>query len=109
MRRLGLTFLKTLSVISVGDRIMNKGCSYIWEVGCNPYLNTPEEKVTTFEVIRDIPSLRKKLSSVSRVMLLRGILDSTLYHRVRVLLLTITSMERNLSKVAMETLRQLRF
>ena len=45
--------LETPSVISAGDTTMNKGCSYIWKAGCNPYLITPEE------VIRDIPYLRK--------------------------------------------------
>ena len=28
---------ETPSVISVGDRTMNKGCSFIWKAGCNPY------------------------------------------------------------------------
>ena len=49
---------ETPSVMSVGDRTMHKGCSYIWKAGCNPYLITPEEKVITCEVIRDIPYLR---------------------------------------------------
>ena len=49
----------TPSVISVGGRTMNKGCSYVWKAGCNPYLITPEEKVITFEIIRDIPYLRR--------------------------------------------------
>ena len=47
------------SVISVGDRTMNKGRPYIWKAGCYPYLITPEENNITFEVIRDIPYLRK--------------------------------------------------
>ena len=38
---------------------MNKGCSFVWKAGCNPYLITPDEKVITFEVIRDIPYLRR--------------------------------------------------
>ena len=38
---------------------MNKGCSYIWKAGCNPCLITPEENITTFEVICDIPYLRR--------------------------------------------------
>ena len=50
---------ETPSVISVGDRTMNKGCSYVWKAGRNPYLITLEEKVITFEVIRDIPYLRR--------------------------------------------------
>ena len=50
---------ETPSVISVGDRTMNKGCSFVWKAGCNPYLITPDEKVITFEVIRDIPYLRR--------------------------------------------------
>ena len=49
----------TPSVISVGDRTMNKGCSYIWKAGCNPYLINPVENIITFEVICDIPHLRK--------------------------------------------------
>lgn len=49
---------ETPSVISVGDRAMNKGCSFMWKAGCNPYLITPGEKVITFEVIRDMPYLR---------------------------------------------------
>ena len=36
---------------------MNKGCSFVWKAGCNPYLITPDEKVITFEVSRDIPFL----------------------------------------------------
>ena len=47
------------SVISVGDRTMNKGCSFVWKAGCNPCLVTPGEKIITFEVIRDIPYLRR--------------------------------------------------
>ena len=50
---------ETPSVISVGDRTMNKGCSFVWKAGCNPYLITPDEKIITFEVIRDIPYLRR--------------------------------------------------
>ena len=40
---------------------MNKGCSFVWKAGCNPYLITPDEKIITFEVIRDIPYLRRDL------------------------------------------------
>ena len=47
------------SFISVGDGTVNKGCSYMWKAGCNPYLITLEEKGITCEVIRDIPYLRK--------------------------------------------------
>ena len=50
---------ETPSVISVGDRTVNKGCSFVGKAGCNPYSITPEEKVFTFEVIRDIPYLRR--------------------------------------------------
>ena len=50
---------ETPSVISVGGRTMNRGCSFMWKAGCNPYLITPEEKAITFEVIRDTPYLRK--------------------------------------------------
>ena len=38
---------------------MDKGYSYMWEAGRNPYLSIPEEKVITCDVIRDIPYLRK--------------------------------------------------
>ena len=50
---------ETPSVISFGDRTMNKGCSFVWKAGCNPYLITPDEKIITFEVIRDISHLRR--------------------------------------------------
>ena len=50
---------ETPSVISVGDRTMNKGYSFVWKAGCNPCLITPDEKIITFEVIRDIPYLRR--------------------------------------------------
>ena len=50
---------ETPSVISVGDRTMNKGCPFVWKAGCNPYLITPDEKIITFEVIRDIPYFRR--------------------------------------------------
>ena len=50
---------ETPSVISVGDRTMNKGCSFVWKSGRNPYWITSEEKIITFEVIRDIPYLRR--------------------------------------------------
>ena len=50
---------ETPSVISVGGRTMNKGCSCVWKAGCNPYLVTPDGKIITFEVIRDIPYLRR--------------------------------------------------
>ena len=50
---------ETPSVISVGDRTMNKGCAFVWKAGCNPYLITLDEKIITFEVIRDIPYLRR--------------------------------------------------
>ena len=36
---------------------MNRGCSFMWQAGCNPY--SVEEKVFTFEIIRDLPYLRK--------------------------------------------------
>ena len=49
----------TPSVISVGDRTMNKGCSFLWIAGRNPYWITPEAKVITLEVIGDIPYLRR--------------------------------------------------
>ena len=49
----------TPSVISVGNRTMNKGCPFVWKAGCKPYLITPDEKVITSEVIRDIPYLRR--------------------------------------------------
>ena len=49
----------TPSVISVGDRTMNKGCSFLWTAGRNPYWITPEAKVITLEVIGDIPYLRR--------------------------------------------------
>ena len=49
----------TPSVISVGDRTMNKGCSFLWIAGRNPYWITPEGKVITLEVIGDIPYLRR--------------------------------------------------
>ena len=48
----------TPSVISVGDRTMNKGCSFLWIAGRNPYWITPEAKVITLQVIGDIPYLR---------------------------------------------------
>ena len=51
---------ETPSVISVGDRTMNKGCPFVWKAGCNPYFIIPEERIITFEVIRDIPHLRKE-------------------------------------------------
>ena len=50
---------ETPSVISAGDRTMNKGCPFVWKAGCNPYLTTPDEEVITFEVIRDIPYLKR--------------------------------------------------
>ena len=50
---------ETPSVISLGDKTMNKGCSFVWKAGCNPYLITPDEKIITFEVIRDTPYLRR--------------------------------------------------
>ena len=46
---------ETPSVISVGDRTMSKGCSYVWKAGCNH----PEEKIITFEVIHGIPYPRR--------------------------------------------------
>ena len=49
----------TPSVISVGDRTMNKGCSFLWIAGRNPYWITPEAKVITLEVIGDIPYFRR--------------------------------------------------
>ena len=49
----------TPSVISVGGRTMNKGCSFLWIAGRNPYWITPEAKVITLEVIGDIPYLRR--------------------------------------------------
>ena len=57
---------ETPSVISVRDRTMNKGCYFVWKAGCNPYLITPDEKVITFEVIRDIPYLRRNSKSTAR-------------------------------------------
>ena len=38
---------------------MNKGCFYVWKAWCNPYAITPEEKISTLGVIRDIPYLRR--------------------------------------------------
>ena len=38
---------------------MNKGCSFLWIAGRNPYWITPEAKVITLEVIGDIPYLRR--------------------------------------------------
>ena len=49
----------TPSVISVGDRAMNKGYSFVWISGRKPYWITPEGKIITLEVIRDIPYLRR--------------------------------------------------
>ena len=49
----------TPSVISVGDRAMNKGYSFVWIAGRNPYWITPEGKIITLEVLRDIPYLRR--------------------------------------------------
>ena len=46
-------------MVSVGDRTMNKGCSFLWIAGRNPYWITPEAKVITLEVIGDIPYLRR--------------------------------------------------
>ena len=48
---------ETPSVISVGKRTMNEGCSYVWKAGNNPYMITSDRKVITFGVIRDIPYL----------------------------------------------------
>ena len=59
----------TPSVISVGDRAMNKGYSFVWIAGRNPYWITPAGKVITLEVLRDIPSLGGTQISVSRRML----------------------------------------
>ena len=49
----------TPSVIPAGGRTMNKGCSFLWIAGRNPYWITPEAKVITLEVIGDIPYLRR--------------------------------------------------
>ena len=49
----------TTSVTSVGDRTMDKGCSFLRIAGRNPYWITPEAKVITLEVIGDIPYLRR--------------------------------------------------
>ena len=49
----------TPSVIPVGDRTMNKGCSFLWIAGRNPYSITPEAKVIALEVIGAIPYLRR--------------------------------------------------
>ena len=48
------TLKDTPSVISVGDRAMNKGCSFFWIAGRNPYGMTPEAKVITLEVLGDV-------------------------------------------------------
>ena len=50
---------ETPSVISVGDRTLNKGCSFVWKAGCNPYLITPEERRLSRSRSRDIPYLRR--------------------------------------------------
>ena len=70
---------ETPSVISVGDRTMNKGCSFVWKAGCNPYLITPDEKVISFEVIRDIPTLGGILIFVNRAKRLTKTADLMRY------------------------------
>ena len=50
---------QTPSVISVGDRTMNRGYSYVWKAGQNPYSITPHGKIITLEVMGDIPYLRR--------------------------------------------------
>jgi hypothetical protein len=50
---------ETPSVISVGNRTMNQGYSFVWNAGENPYFITPRGKVIGLEVIDDIPYIRR--------------------------------------------------
>ena len=49
----------TPSVISVGDGVMNKGCSFLWIAGRSAYWITPDGTVVALEVLRYIPYLRR--------------------------------------------------
>ena len=54
-----LMLKNTSSVLSVGDRAMDKGCSFLWIACRNSYWITPEVKVITLEVLGGIPYLRR--------------------------------------------------
>eukprot|EP00972_Heterocapsa_arctica_P082907 12216837-Heterocapsa_arctica.AAC.1 len=62
---------ETPAVLSVGDRTMNKGYSFIWPAYHNPYFITPNGYRVELEVIDDIPFLRRD-SELSQPTRLRG-------------------------------------